>query len=170
MWCNREVHPKAGSEVIERGIAEALPVDKENKHCRQDNLWNEGIRRFDVLVRRTPENRRSPESIQQILISAQDDVKIPLDELTTIEEIVGPHQSTREKNQQFITVETDVRSRDIGPFVEEAENAINTKGVVPTSYVKHWGEQFELQRKTNNRLSLAVPIMLFIVSFHYLQL
>ena len=123
----------------------------------------EGIRRFDILVRYTPESRRSPETIGHILISAPDGAKVPLDELTTIEEIVGPRQITRENNQRFITVQTNVRGRDIGSFVEEAQKAIDAKAAFPPGYLLSWGGQFELQQEANKRLSLVVPITLLIV-------
>ena len=123
----------------------------------------EGIRRFDILVRYTPESRRSPEVIRHILITAPDGAKAPLDELTTIEEIVGPRQITRENNQRFITVQTNVRDRDIGSFVEDAQSAIDAKVTFPPGYLVSWGGQFELQQEANKRLSLVVPITLLIV-------
>ena len=123
----------------------------------------EGIRRFDILVRYTPESRRSMETIGHILISAPDGVKVPLDELAMIEDIVGPRQITRENNQRFITVQTNVRGRDIGSFVEEAQKAIDAKIQFPPGYLVSWGGQFELQQEANKRLSLVVPITLLIV-------
>ena len=123
----------------------------------------EGIRRFDILVRYTPESRRSLETISHILIAAPDGVKVPLDELTIIEEIVGPRQITRENNQRFITVQTNVRGRDIGSFVEEAQATIDASVKFPPGYLVSWGGQFELQQEANKRLSLVVPITLLIV-------
>ena len=123
----------------------------------------EGIRRFDIVVRYTPESRRSLETISHILIAAPDGVKVPLDELTIIEEIVGPRQITRENNQRFITVQTNVRGRDIGSFVEEAQATIDASVKFPPGYLVGWGGQFELQQEANKRLSLVVPITLFIV-------
>ncbi len=123
----------------------------------------EGIRRFDILVRYTPESRRSLETIGHILISAPDGVKVPLDELTVIEEIVGPRQITRQNNQRFITVQANVRGRDIGSFVEEAQRAIDARVQFPSGYLISWGGQFELQQEANKRLSLVVPITLLIV-------
>ena len=123
----------------------------------------EGIRRFDIVVRYTPESRRSLETISHILITAPDGVKVPLDELTIIEEIVGPRQITRENNQRFITVQTNVRGRDIGSFVEEAQATIDASVKFPPGYLVSWGGQFELQQEANKRLSLVVPITLLIV-------
>jgi cobalt-zinc-cadmium resistance protein CzcA len=123
----------------------------------------EGTSRFDILVRYAPESRRSLEVIRHILITAPNGAKVPLDELTIIEEIVGPRQITRENNQRFITVQTNVRGRDIGSFVEEAQKAIDAKVQFPPGYLLKWGGQFELQQEANKRLSLVVPITLLIV-------
>ena len=123
----------------------------------------EGIRRFDIVVRYTLESRRSLETIGHILISAPDGVKVPLDELARIEDIVGPRQITRENNQRFITVQTNVRGRDIGSFVEEAQKAIDANIQFPPGYLVSWGGQFELQQEANQRLFLVVPITLLIV-------
>ncbi|MFQ5950029.1 MAG: efflux RND transporter permease subunit, partial [Nitrospiria bacterium] len=68
----------------------------------------EGIPRFDVLVRYAPESRARVEAIRQILIPSPEGVMVPLSDLATIDEIVGPRQITREDNQRFIMVQTNV--------------------------------------------------------------
>jgi cobalt-zinc-cadmium resistance protein CzcA len=109
----------------------------------------EGIPRFDILVRYTPENRNSSEAIGHILVPTPGGAKVPLEDLTRIEEIVGPRQITRENNQRFITVQCNVRGRDIGSFVSEAQRAINLKIKLPPGYFVSWGGQFELQQEAN---------------------
>ncbi len=123
----------------------------------------EGIRRFDIYVRFAPEFRSSREAIGEILIEAPNGVKVPLAQLATIEEIVGPRQITRENNQRFITVQCNVVGRDIGSFVKEAQQAIEEKVDLPPGYLVTWGGQFKLQQEANKRLSVVVPITLFII-------
>ncbi len=123
----------------------------------------EGIPRFDILVRYTAENRNSAEAIGHILVPAPGGAKVPLENLTRIEEIVGPRQITRENNQRFITVQCNVRGRDIGSFVAEAQQAIDANVKFPPGYFVSWGGQFELQQEANRRLSLVIPITLLIV-------
>lgn len=123
----------------------------------------EGIRRFDITVRFTEEARNDIESIRHILIAAPDGAKVPLDQLATIEEIIGPRQITRENNQRFITVQCNVRGRDIGSFVSEGQKAIAEKIKMPPGYLINWGGQFELQQEANKRLVLVVPITLLII-------
>jgi len=123
----------------------------------------EGIRRFDITVRFTEEARNNAEAIRHILISAPGGAKVPLDQLATIEEIIGPRQITRENNQRFITVQCNVRGRDIGSFVTEGQDAIAEKVQMPPGYLVSWGGQFELQQEANKRLALVVPVTLLII-------
>ena len=123
----------------------------------------EGIRRFDIVVRYAPEARDTREAIAEILVPGPDSLKVPLSELVLIEEIVGPRQITRENNQRFITVQCNVRGRDIGSFVEEAQKAIGDNVDLPSGYLVTWGGQFELQQKANQRLSVVIPVTLLIV-------
>lgn len=123
----------------------------------------EGIRRFDITVRFTEGARSDVAAIRHILISAPGGARVPLDQLATIQEIIGPRQITRENNQRFITVQCNVRGRDIGSFVSEGQDAISEKVQMPPGYLVSWGGQFELQQEANKRLALVVPVTLLII-------
>ena len=123
----------------------------------------EGIRRFDIFVRFAPEYRRTKETISRILIEAPNGTKVPLSQLAAVEEMVGPRQITRENNQRFITVQCNVVGRDIGSFVAEGRKTIEEHVKLPPGYLVTWGGQFRLQQEANKRLSLVVPITLFII-------
>jgi cobalt-zinc-cadmium resistance protein CzcA len=120
----------------------------------------EGIRRFDILVRYEPEARSDADAVRHLLITTPDGARVPLDELATVEEIVGPRQITRENNQRFITIQCNVVDRDIGTFVEEAQAAIDDRTDLPAGYLVTWGGQFRLQQEANKRLSVVVPVTL----------
>jgi cobalt-zinc-cadmium resistance protein CzcA len=131
-----------------------------------------GVRRFDILVRYEPSARETPEAMGRILINGPDGLKVPLDEVAIIEEIVGPRQITRENNQRFITIQCNVVDRDIGTFVEEAQSALDQELDLPTGYLVTWGGQFRLQQEANQRLALVVPftlLMVFILLFSSFQ-
>jgi cobalt-zinc-cadmium resistance protein CzcA len=123
----------------------------------------EGIRRFDVLVRFAEEFRNSPEAISEILVASPSGAKVPLAQLATIEEIVGPRQITRENNSRFITIQCNVIGRDIGSFVEEGQKAIAENVQLPPGYLVTWGGQFRLQQEANKRLAVVIPITLLII-------
>ncbi len=123
----------------------------------------EGVRRFDILVRYAPEYRETAEAIKQILVKAPNGVNVPLSQLTTIEEIVGPRQITRENSQRFITIQANVVGRDIGSFVVDGRKAIEQNVSLPPGYIVIWGGQFRLQQEANKRLAVVVPITLLII-------
>ncbi len=123
----------------------------------------EGIRRFGILVRYHEVGRSTPEQIGDILVNGPGGVRVPLDELAEIREIVGPRQITRQNNQRFINVQCNVRGRDIGSFVEEAQAAIAAQVSMPPGYLTTWGGQFKLQQEANRRLRIVVPVTLFLV-------
>lgn len=123
----------------------------------------EGIRRFDILVRYTKDARATKDSIQQLVIRTPTGALLQLKHIAKIEEYVGPRQITRENNQRFITVQTNVRGRDIGTFVEEGQKAISEQVDLPSGYFVEWGGQFELQQEANSRLKFVIPITLALV-------
>ena len=123
----------------------------------------EGIRRFDILVRFAPEYRNTADVVRQILVQAHNGVKVPLSELTEIKEIIGPRQITRQNNQQFITVQCNVKERDMGTFVEEGQKVIDDSIDLPPGYLVIWGGQFHLQQEANKRLALVIPVTFLIV-------
>ncbi len=135
----------------------------------------EGIRRFDILVRYEPKARSSADAIRGIIIATPGGMKVPLEQLASIQEITGPRQITRENNQRFITAQCNVVGRDIGSFVEEAKKKIDEKVDLPAGYLVTWGGQFRLQQEANRRLLVVVPVTLLIIflmlfsNFHSLK-
>ena len=124
----------------------------------------EGIRQYDIVVRYMPEARDNIEAIREILVKAPDGTRIPLDQLASISEIVGPRQITRENNQRFITIQCNVQGRDIGSFVAEAQDKISAEVDLPAGYLTTWGGEFRLQQEANKRLSVVVPVTLGIIA------
>ena len=123
----------------------------------------EGIKRFDITVRYSPESRVTAEAIARILVPAPGGLRIPLADFAKIEEIIGPRQITREKNQRFITVQCNVHQRDIGSFVQEAQREIDSRLKLPSGYLITWGGQFQLQQEANRRMALVIPATLIVV-------
>ena len=124
----------------------------------------EGTRRFDINVRYAPEARENVEAIKNIMITAPNGMNIPLVQLATITEIVGPRQILRENNQRYISVQCNVVGRDIGSFVKESQEHIAAEVTIPVGYFITWGGQFELQQQANRRLMIVVPVTLLLTS------
>ncbi len=125
---------------------------------------HEGIRSYDIVVRYRKNARDTAAAIGDILITAPDGARVPLDQLAGIEELVGPRQITRENNQRFIAVNCNVVGRDIGSFVAEAEDRFAQDLQLPPGYLTEWAGQFRLQQKANRRLALVVPITLVLIT------
>lgn len=123
----------------------------------------EGIRRFDIYLRYEPEARDTVESIRELLVESADGTRVPLEQIATIEEVVGPRQITRENAQRYISIQCNVVGRDIGSFVEEAQQVIDREVDLPPGYLVTWGGQFELQQQANQRLMIVVPVTLLII-------
>ena len=123
----------------------------------------EGIQRYNILVRYPEKYRGSKEAIEDILITSSTGAILPLSELTDIREVVGPRQISRKNNQRFITIQCNVSDRDIGSFVEEARQKLESQIELPAGYFFEWGGQFKLQQEANKKLIVIVPIILLII-------
>ena len=134
---------------------------------REAGTMFEGDRRFDIIVR-VPEAVRSDlEAIKRLPVplpasSSGPRRFIPLSEVAELSLAPGPNQVSRENGKRRIVVSANVRGRDIGSFVAEAEQAIQ-QVQVPTGYWTVWGGQFENLQSATSRLKIVVPVSLALV-------
>jgi heavy metal efflux system protein len=123
----------------------------------------EANRRFALQVRFEESQRSSAEAIRNVKVGDPDGHFIPLSQLADIIDEEGPAQVSRENGQRRVTVEVNVRNRDIGSFVNEARAAVEQKVRVPTGYTVEWGGKFEQLESASTRLMVAVPIALLLI-------
>ncbi|MCS7265781.1 MAG: CusA/CzcA family heavy metal efflux RND transporter [Armatimonadetes bacterium] len=123
----------------------------------------EGERWFDLVVRLVPEARSDIEHIKNLMVIAPTGERLPLIHLAKITIEHGPAQISRENGQRRITVEVNVRGRDIGSFVEEAKELVERQIRLPTAYTMTWSGMFEHLESGRKRLMVAVPITFAIV-------
>lgn len=123
----------------------------------------EGVRQFPIVVRFHEEDRDTPEAVSRIVLESPTGARVPLDTVANIETVIGPRQITREDGERFITVQSNVRERDIGSFVQEAQSLTDAELDLPPGYRVVWGGQFELQQQANARFAVVIPITLGIV-------
>ncbi len=129
----------------------------------------EGDRRFGIVVRmpesvRTdvegfgglpvPLPARSPDGLRQF---------IPLREVATVALTQGPNQISRENGKRRVVVTANVRGRDLGSFVAEAQRRVKAAEVVSVGYWVEYGGTFEQLISASNRLKLVVPVTLLLV-------
>jgi len=123
----------------------------------------EGEKRFDLVVRLKEAVGRDVKSIKQILISAPNGARIPLSELASVKVEDGPAQISREDRRRRIVVELNVRGRDLGSFVNEAQSRIDKEVKLPEGYYITWGGQFENLKRATDTLMIVVPLALLLI-------
>ena len=130
----------------------------------------EGDRRFDLVVRLPEDVRTDIEKLKQIPVPLPGDGTagarmnyIPLSAVAKFVVAPGPNQVSRENGKRHIIVTANVRGRDIGSFVAEAEKAIRTDVPIPAGYWTTWGGQFEQMISATRRLQIVVPVALLLI-------
>ena len=145
----------------------------------------EGDRRFDLIVR-LPEHLRSDiEAIKNLPIPlppAENQTAkvrtafganspliqvryVPLSSVAEVQIVPGPNQISRENGKRRIVVSANVRDRDLGSFVADAQRQIAEKVKLPAGYWIGWGGQFEQLVSATKRLTIVVPIALLLIFF-----
>src|SRR5712692_8547902 len=123
----------------------------------------EGERRFDVVARFVPEARADPAAIGQILVPTRDGARVPLIQLANLRIVDGATIIARRENQRQITVRTNIRGRDQGGFVADAQARFDQGVRLPPGYRVSWGGQFENFTRARQRLVVIVPITIGII-------
>ncbi|HEY1148596.1 MAG TPA: CusA/CzcA family heavy metal efflux RND transporter [Pseudoduganella sp.] len=127
----------------------------------------DGDRRFAIMVRLPESLRGDPSALRRLPIPLPPQAGaavafIPLGEVAAIDVAPGPNQVSRENGKRRIVVSANVRGRDIGSFVAEAEQAMASVQL-PAGYWTSWGGTFEQLQSATRRLQLVVPLALGLV-------
>ena len=123
----------------------------------------EGQRRFDIQIRFQESDRKDGDRVRSIKVADPQGRLIPLSQLASISVEQGPAQISRESIQRRISVETNVRGRDIASFVSDAQSAVAEKVKLPPGYFIEWGGQFKNLQEATSRLVIVVPLALFLI-------
>jgi cobalt-zinc-cadmium resistance protein CzcA len=123
----------------------------------------EGEQRFNLVVRLNEESGATVDSIRNLVLTASNGSRVPLSEVAEIKLAEGAAQITREDTRRRIGVELNVRGRDIGSFVAEAQAKIEKDVQLPPGYYLKWGGTFENLQRASARLLIVVPIALFLI-------
>ncbi|WP_371763459.1 CusA/CzcA family heavy metal efflux RND transporter [Massilia sp.] len=135
---------------------------------RQAGTMFEGDRRFDILVRLPEELRSDIDALRRLPIALPAGESgtasyVPLGEVAELVFAPGPNQVSRENGKRRIVVSANVRGRDVGSFVPEAQAAIAKSVKIPAGYWTSWGGTFEQLQSATQRLKVVVPLALFLV-------
>uniref|UniRef100_UPI00260215C2 efflux RND transporter permease subunit n=1 Tax=Nitrosomonas sp. TaxID=42353 RepID=UPI00260215C2 len=152
---------------------------------RSTGMIFEGDRRFDLQIR-LPEHLRvdvealkrlpvsvpmqsvaaapmTPQAAQAQAAQPAAPVFVTLGEIAKFEMTQGPNQVSRENGKRRIVITANVRGRDLGSFVQEAEQLVNEKVRIPHGYWTTWGGQFEQMISAAQRLQIVIPIALGLI-------
>jgi len=127
-----------------------------------DNIYL-NTRRFGIHMRFQEEYRSDPDAIRNILVPTSRGFAVPLSQVARVEEVTGPIQINREKNQRRWIVQGNVRGRDLGGVVADIQARIAEKVTLPPGYTIEYGGQFENQQRAMKRLSIIVPTVIGLV-------
>ena len=123
----------------------------------------EGQRRFDLVLRVGDDAERSAESIGQILLHTAEGAVVPLSTVTDIEVTEGPSTIQREWAKRRVTIQANVRDRDVGSFVADVRRVLDEDVDLPQGYYTTLGGQFENLERAQARLAIVVPIAFLLV-------
>ncbi|MFK4874011.1 efflux RND transporter permease subunit [Novosphingobium sp. ZW T3_23] len=124
---------------------------------REAGMIFEGDRRFPVVIRLSETQRADIGLLQQLQVPVPGGRFVPLASLADIRIVDGPNQISRENGKRRVVVQANVRGRDVGSVVEDAQAAIASEVRLPPGSYLEWGGQFENLASARERLQLVVP-------------
>jgi cobalt-zinc-cadmium resistance protein CzcA len=123
----------------------------------------DGQRRFDLALTLDERLAGDPAAIGRILLTTASGERLPLERLAEIRVIDGPSAVNREWAKRRITVQCNVRGRDMSSFVAEVREKIERQVELPAGYFVRFGGQFEHYERARARLFVVVPLALLLV-------
>lgn len=159
---DRQKIARLGVNVSE--VQDAVAIAMNGKEA---GIVYQGDRRFDVVVRLAEKLRTDIDSLKRlpikILGESEKPVYLLLGEVATIDIAPGPNQFSRENGKRNVVITANVRDRDIGSYVAEAQQLVQQEVKIPAGYWLNWGGTFEQLQSASQRLQIVVPVALLIV-------
>jgi cobalt-zinc-cadmium resistance protein CzcA len=123
----------------------------------------EGERSFPLVLRLPDAQREDPDALADTLIPTRTGAILPLRALAAISEEQRPSTINREWGRRLLKVSVSVRDRDVASFVGEARSVLDRELSLPPGYFIEWGGQFENLERSQQRLTLVVPLTLLLI-------
>ena len=125
-------------------------------------LW-EGQKHFGVTVRFAEAFRNNVDKLRDVPVFTPDGNPIPLSELATVHIGKGRAAINREANLRYVGIKCNVRGRDMGSMVKDAQARVKEKVKLPDGYQLTWGGEFENQQRAMGRLALVIPLSVLLI-------
>jgi Cu(I)/Ag(I) efflux system membrane protein CusA/SilA len=123
----------------------------------------EGRERFPVNLRYSRAFRNTLEDLQRVLVSTSTGQQIPITQLADVNLVKGPTVVKSEGSLLVGYVYVDVAGRDLGSYVQEAQQIVAQQVPMPQGYHLNWSGQYEYMQRAKARLMYVVPLTLLIV-------
>ncbi len=123
----------------------------------------EGQRQFEIVVRWPESYRENLDAVRSVLLPAPGGELVRLGQVAQVRLERGPDAISRENGQRRIVVQSNVRGRDLGSFVDEVRTRIDAELKLPAGYSITYGGQFENQDRATRRLALVLPLTAAII-------
>ena len=139
---------------------------------RNAGLVFEGDRRVQIVVRLADAARGDVDALANLPVLLPNGGTIPLQQVASFVFSEGPNQVSRENSKRRVVVTAEVRGRDIGSLVDEAQTKVASRVTLPSGYWLSWGGQFETFEAARRRLVIVVPVcfaLIFLLLFGALQ-
>ena len=121
-------------------------------------------KRFNVFLRLEQEDRNSLEKLENIIVKTPDGISVPLSNVANITNDNGAMIITRSENQRVAIIRFNIRNRDLGSTVNEAEKLLKKELKLPDNYRIKWAGQSESQKSANIRLGIILPLTILLIS------
>lgn len=149
-------------------VSDVLDLIQAGIGGKEVGVVYQGDRRFPILVRLPDTLRGDLDSLKTLPVqlsgtAASSTSFVALKELVNFETTFGPNQISRENGKRRVVVQSNVRGRDIGSFVAEAQEKISERVKLPGGMWIDWGGQFENLLAARNRLLIVVPVCFFVI-------
>ncbi|MEO8182025.1 MAG: CusA/CzcA family heavy metal efflux RND transporter [Deltaproteobacteria bacterium] len=125
----------------------------------------EGERRFGIVVKMAHGFQGELEPITSLPLKSVSGHVVPLGDVADLAFARGPAQVSRQNQSRRLTVEFNVRGRDLLSVVQDAREKVGTSVALPVGYRADWGGQFEHYLEAKTRLLVVVPVALFSIVF-----
>ena len=135
---------------------------------RESGLVFEGDRRFNIVVRLANATRNDLDAVGALPVMLPEGGSgprhsVPLRELARFQFSEGVNQVSRENGQRRVVVQANVRGRDLGSYVTEAQERVGREVQLPPGVFIQWGGQFENLQAASARLSLVIPVVFILI-------
>jgi len=123
----------------------------------------EGRQRFPVRVRYARDFRENPQQLDEVLVTGSGGTQVPLSKVVSLKTTMGPSMITSENGLLRGAVLMNVRGRDVGGFVDQAQRTVAERVKMPPGYYIEWSGQYENQISARKRLEMVIPIVLLVI-------